>query len=474
MTPGKIEIGASRLRRRLKPLFLAVGLLLLGLWGLGCYEGLPPTMVIPTPGPQQSYLPMDFSPGTRVEQGLIYFYDQSQYAEYKNEGGRNQIPAGTDDFYIKRGSVLSIIGASTTQIQWPDLVDDTLAAVYGNPDLFGFQAATDREPGFYEGAIVPNTNEFMPDCLVSGSCGPTWYSYNHVQFQWARKDTLVGTTTSSTSGSATTWTVRSQNQVRDQLRDTYIPSYYEADWLWSVTPGSGIFMHGWTLTSERDNVIPEGTGSPVRQRNPVFLWLSQLSLGPTNTNEIEYTSLDQCLDAMWGEVLLHPIQLAGADFQEGERFVTWTYVGADSSEIRRRVDEGNTREQLRCSGSGVPPPPEVPMDSSAFPIYFFMLLARYEVTVERLYDVLQWRLGNNIVGLYGEPDGVIDVVKLKVLVNVVAPEEKVAQQVDLYLMRGIGLVVQQTGLDVFDISRLREATVDGTYYPPEFFNYADQ
>jgi hypothetical protein len=113
------------------------------------------------------------------------------------------------------------------------------------------------------------------------------------------------------------------------------------------------------------------------------------------------------------------------------------------------------------------------MDSSAFAIFYFQLLTRYEVSVERVYDVLEWRSGNNVVGEYGARDGIVDAVKLHVLVNIVAPDNQVAQQVDLYLMRGIGLVVQQTGLTVFDVSRLREATIDGQYFPPTYFKYAD-
>jgi hypothetical protein len=119
------------------------------------------------------------------------------------------------------------------------------------------------------------------------------------------------------------------------------------------------------------------------------------------------------------------------------------------------------------------PPLDVPLDSTAFPIFYFSLLARYEVSVEFVYDVLEWRSGSTMVGEYGTPDGLVDVVKLAVRMYVVAPEDDLAQQVDLYLMRGIGPVVQQTGILVFDVSRLREAQVDGVYYPPETFKYAD-
>ncbi len=438
----------------------------------GCYEGMPPTFVIPPSGEPPVFLPRDFQLGTLPSLGLLYFYDQSRFTEYKNEGGRNQIPPETEPRFIKRGSVLGIIGASTAQVAQPDTTDPELARVYNDPRLFGFEPATDRAPGFYEGTTVIDAATFMPPCMAAGNCGPTWWSYNHVQFQWSRKDSLAGTTMSATSGGATTWVMRSQNEVSQSLRETHLPSRYAADWWWSVVPGRGIFQHGMTLTAERDEVKEVGTGAPKRQRNPTFFWLSQRSLGATDQNQIEYTTLDQCVDAMWGDLLLYPLQLSGADFQVGDRYVTWTYVGADSAEIRRRVTQGDEREQLRCSGSGVTPA-EVPLDSSAFPIFYFTLLVRYDVVVERVYDVLEWRSGNNVVGEYGARDGIADAVKLVIQVFLAAPREKLVQRVDLYLMRGIGVVVQQNGLDVLDVSRLREAQIDGQIFPPEYFKYVD-
>ncbi len=448
-------------------------------WVTGCYDGLPPTMQIPDTGEPIDFIPPppDFTPGTSTRLGVLYFYDQSTYTVYTNEGGRNQIPPGADP-YIRRGGVLSIIGATAAQVVKPDTVDAVLAAVYGNPDLFGFEPAVGRAPGFDVGERIDHATDFMPACMSSGTCADSYWSYNHVQFQWARRIVLMGTTTSSTSAGATTWILRDSCHVRESLRTTYLPAVYTSDSWWSVVPGRGIFLHGMHLVAERDEIVMQG-GSPPRQRNPTLLWVSQLSLGGgvSNQNEVQYTSLDQCVDAMWGDIDLYPLQLTGSDLQVGDRTITWTYVSADSAEIRRRVTgfdhgEGSEFEQIRCSAQGSPPL-DVPLDSAAFPIFYFKLLVRYEVDVERLYDVLEWKSGNNVVGRYGDPDGVVDVVKLVARVYVVSPHDELAQQVDLYLMRGIGIVVQQTGIEVFDISRLREAQVNGQYFPPEYFGYAD-
>ncbi len=437
----------------------------------GCYEGLPPTPQIPEGGQPPVFLPPDLPLGTTPQRGLLYFYDDSQYTEYKNEGGRNQIPPETDEArFVRRNSVLSIIGASQAQIIRPDTVDAVLGSVYSNPQLFGFEPAGGRTPGFYEGERVSNATDFMPACMANGNCAESFWVYNHKENKWRRRSFLAGTTTASTSQGGFIWIVRDTAKVRDSDRLTHIPAQYAADALWSVVPGRGLFVHGMTLTAERDN-FPEA-GSPERQNNPTFVWLAQLKLGARDPNQPIYTTLDQCIDGMWGDFESFPLQLTGTDLQVGDRYVTWTYVKTDADEIRRRVTEGNELEQLRCSGSGVPPL-DVPLDSTAFPIFYFSLLARYEVSVEFVYDVLEWRSGSTVVGEYGTPDDVVDVVKLAVRMYVVAPEDDLAQQVDLYLMRGIGPVVQQTGILVFDVSRLREAQVDGVYYPPETFKYAD-
>jgi len=443
-------------------------------WLTGCYDGMPPTMQIPDTGEPTEFIPPppDFRPGSETQLKLLYFFDQSVYRIFTNDaGGPTQIPPGADA-YKRRGEVLSIIGATAGQIIKPDTVDAVLAGVYGNPDLFGFEPAVGRAPGFDVGQQGGNSTDFMPACMSAGSCAESYWSYNHVQFQWSRRTMLAGTTTSSTSAGATTWIVRDSCRVRDSDRLTFLPAVYTADSWWSVVPGQGIFLHGMHLIAERDEVIEQG-GSPPRQRNPQLLWVSQLSLGGgiSNQNEVPYTTIDQCIDGMWGDIQLYPLQLVGPDLQVGQRTITWTYVGADSAEIRRRVTQGTDLEQARCSAQGAAPP-DVPLDSAAFPIFFFRLLARYEVDVERLYDVLEWKSGNNIVGRYGAPDGVVDVVKLMVRVHVEALGRP-AQRIDLYLMRGIGLVVQQTGLVAFDISRLREAQVNGQYFPPEYFSYAD-
>ena len=455
---------------------LLLGCLALGV--TGCYEGLPPTAQIPESGPPEVFLPPDMQLGTQPERGLLYLYDESKYVEYKNEGGRNQIPPETDrELYVRRNSLLSIINASGGQLIRPDTVDAVLASVYANPQLFGFEPARGLTPGFYEGAKGGNAADFMPACMADGNCAETFWVYNHKENKWRRRSFLAGTTSAPTNQGGFIWIVRDTNRVREgpggRDRASHLPSVYAADAWWSVVPGRGLFVHGMTLTAERDNfpdALPPPRPLPERQNNPTFLWLAQLKLGARDPNQAIFTTLDQCLDAMWGDFDLHPLQLTGAELQVGDRYVTWTYVKTDADEIRRRVTEGNELEQLRCSGSGIPPL-DVPLDSTAFPIFYFSLLARYEVSVEFVYDVLQWRAGTAVVGEYGTPDGVVDVVKLVVRMYVVAPEDALAQQVDLYLMRGIGPVVQQTGILVFDSSRLQEAQINGVYYPPETFKY---
>jgi hypothetical protein len=466
---------SNRDPRILRALVHAAALVLLV---AGCESGLPPTHLISPSGAPEDFLPEGVVLGTVSGTDSLYFYDPHRFALY------NYV-TGTPVQFIKRGRTLSIVGATLDQINHPDQVagsdGDVLRSVYSRPSLFGFEPVTEGNPGFRAGATVSGASQFLP---LSAASGPSWWDYNHVQFLWTRRDTLVGRGDASTGSG---WRLRSQNRARATETDTFIPSLYNSDLLVDVVPGSGIFFRGWTLTAERDEILPPGVfGTRQPQRNPRFLWVSKGTLGAPlgsvpDPNQSTVTTVDQCVDDMWGDVQLFPVQMCGADFQVGDQYVTWTYVSTDSAEIRRRSTQGSDLEELRCSGTGtIPDDIEGRVDNALFPVFYLSLLARYEIDVENVYDQLEWRLGNTVVGLYGPADGVIDVVKLAVTVTLGSPKELIVQKVDLYLQRGIGIVVQVTGIpsyyggtNLFDVSRLRECMVDGVHNPAFFF-YADQ
>ncbi len=456
----------------------------LGLWFVGCESGMPPTHVIPETGDPTDYLPPGvITPGTQLFTDSLYVYDRRRFTLYSTTR-QPFVPVGTNRRFIKRGEVLSIPGATQAQIRNPTTVPgpdgDLLRQIYSRPYLFGFEIGDAATAGFIAGSRYENSETLLP---LNGG-GPSWWDYNHVQFQWTRRDTLAGPAVVSTSLGGPDWRVRTLASVRADLATNFQPANYRQDIVYSVLPGRGLFLHGFTLVAERDEVVPEDEFRvPQPQRNPRFLWVAKGGLGGTSTSEREFTSLDQCVDGLWGEIEQFPVQLGGRDVQVGERYVTWTYVTADSAAIRRRAlgpaasgGLTSTRDSLRCIGFGVPPQ-NVPVDSPAFPIFYMSLLARYEVKVERMFDQFQFRIGNSVVGSYGTADGVTDVVKLVVEVSVGSPVESIVQRSDLYLMRGIGLVVQQVGTDpnriLVDTSRLRQATIDGVLFDQAFFGYQD-
>ncbi|MFQ5601162.1 MAG: hypothetical protein ACE5G2_11500 [Candidatus Krumholzibacteriia bacterium] len=466
-------LGHPKRSRRSRNLLILIALGSLGAVCFpGCEKGLGPTELIRSDGSPADFLPPGgVAPGATHEVGLLYFYDTQQYREYFRDKDP-KYPDGTDERFIKRGVVLSKLGATIGERRRPDLVDATLAAVYGNPRLFGFEPAADGEPGFRAGARLLNADEFFP--LAEGG-GPSWWEYNHVQLQWVRKDTLIGpeTSPSPTSMGGPEWRLRSINRVRADLRNKFLPSLYNSDLIVSSIPGVGVFFHGYHLVAERDEVVPEGEFRvPEQQRNPRFLWLWQRALGNPDPNSPVVTTIDQCLDGLWGRLDMFPVQLTGAHIQVGDRYTTWTYVTVDSTALRLRVQEGTEREQLRCSGSGVVPE-DVPLESAAFPTFFFSLLARYQIDAEEVFDQLVWFVGNDTVGKYGTVDGVPDVIKFVVRVYLGAPVEGLVQKLDLYYQRNVGLVVQVTGnrLASRDITRLRRAMVNGQEYTEEDFSY---
>jgi hypothetical protein len=266
--------------------------------------------------------------------------------------------------------------------------------------------------------------------------------------------------------------LRSTNVVSPTHASTYLPASYNFDMAVSVIPGNGIFFHGWTLISERDDVIPEGESrAPVRQRNPRLLWAEQLSIGSSNPNEVVFTSVDQCVDGMWGELQQYPLQWTGAETQIGDRYSACTFLRIDEVELFRRIARGTPRERLRCSGSGLEVPFEI---GSPFPPFLDSTLpVEFQVAAERAYDQLEWRLGNNVVGRYGAADGTIDVVKFVVTITASDPIPTVVYQADFYCMRGIGVVVQEAGRNITDVTRLRRAMIDGRLFDESSFEYRD-
>ena len=431
----------------------------------GCEEGKPPYSVIE--GDRPDYLPpgaVDL--GSRPDMGELYLFDGALYRTYPP-------PVGVDSRFVKRGEVLGPLDATNDELLRPDLVDDTLAMVYANPKLLGFQrAAIGTPPGFVLGSPVGPATAFFP---LHNDNGASVWRYNHDTLTWSRSDTLIGPDVAPPSQNVAgqVWRIQTRNVVRTDLRFTFRPTPYTFEQLWSAT-SAGIFMHAFHIISERVEVIPpEEFRPPEPQRNPRMLWLPIGSLGALDPNQTVPTSIDQCLDGLWGTLDLFPIQLTEGELQVGQKRTTWTYLSVDPDSLQHRLLHGSPLQQLRCSGTGIE---EVPV----FPTGQFSLLARYESVVEDAFDFFELRGGqagtNAIVGKYGtENDGVLDVVRLVVIMYLGAPVETPVQRLELYLQRNIGLVVQISGIfpDTRSRARLRSCVVDGTAYDEAYFSYAD-
>jgi hypothetical protein len=453
--------------------FAACGVLgALALWSSGCQEGMPPTHLIPEGGDPGDHLPPDGAVlGTQVFTDSLFVYDRQRFALYfRNRSPK--FPSETDARFIRRDEVLSVVNATQDQIRRPDLVagedGDFLREIYSKPYLFGFAGGDAQTQGFVAGETFEGTHELMP---ISGE-GDRWV-YFHEE-QWSRQDQVRNQVFASTSVGGPEWLIRGVCINGDST--SFVPGRYAQDIWVSSVPSKGIFFHGWTLVAERDRFNVDGEVLDQAQRNPRFLWIEQGAFPGSSVSVREFTGVDQCVDGLWGEVEFFPVQLAAENVRVGQRFVTWTYISADSSQIRLRANgpelsngETTERDSLRCVGYGVPPQ-DVEVDNPGFPVYYMSLLARYEVSVERMYDQLQWRLNPddpNPVGRYGVAgDGVIDAVKFVIRVMVDVPDQElVLQRLELYLMRGIGLVVQMSGTsansDERDVSRLQRATIDG-------------
>jgi hypothetical protein len=436
-----------------------------GLGVAGCEEGKPPYSVID--GDRPDYLPPGaIELGSRPDLGELYVFDGALYRTYPP-------PVGVDSRFVKRGEVLGPLDATNDELLRPDLVDDTLAMVYANPKLLGFQrAALGSPPGFVLGSAIGPATDFFP---LANDRGASLWRYNHDTLTWSRSDTLIGQDVAppSQNVAAPVWRIQSRNVARTDLRFTYKPTPYSFEQLWSAT-ADGIFMHAFHIVSERVELIPpEEFRPPEPQRNPRMLWLPIGSLGTPDPNQPIPTSIDQCLDGMWGTLDLFPVQLTEGDLQVGQKRTTWTYLSVDPDSLQHRLLYGNELEQLRCAGTGIE-------DVPVFPTGQFSLLARYESVVEDALDFYELKGGqagtNAVVGVYGtEDDGVLDIVRLVVTMYLGAPVETPVQRLELYLQRDIGLVVQFSGIfaDTRSKTRLRSCVVNGTVYDEAYFSYAD-
>jgi len=352
----------------------------------------------------------------------------------------------------------------------PDLADSTgtLARVYADPRLFGFipgnpaavSCDTMVEGPKMRGAtgeIVP-VEEFMP---LRSDAGPSWWEYNHNGGVWDRTDTLVALTQPEQDAVLTARMMnmpvarlRTLNEARGDLMETFTPARYGSEVLASVVPGTGIFFHGWTLVAERVEILPKDANqSPRMQTNPRFLWLSIGGSGTLIWEKGPPASVDQCLDGVEGILEFKPLQLCGPNIQIGDIYTTWTYLSVDSADVGRHVRSPIPAQRDRCRFSGVLP---------AFPTGTFSILAQFEVRAERELDQLKLVRGKDeVVGLYGQADGVNDLIQFTITMSVGAPVVARTQYLEIYYMRGVGEVARRTGIVDRPTTRLKRAMING-------------
>jgi hypothetical protein len=217
--------------------------------------------------------------------------------------------------------------------------------------------------------------------------------------------------------------------------------------------------------------------------------LSRDALGISDPNTPIPSAIDQCLDALWGTLDLHPVRLAGqlpgspagtpeGTIRVGDRISTWTYLSVDSDDLAPRLGDPNARPPKdpipSCAGAGVEVAPQFPTGS-------FSLLLRYEAVIENAYDFWEERGGqagaSALVGRYGQADdgGEIDVVKLVVTLWLGAPTIQPTERIEIYLQRDIGPVIYRTGIRGTTAlrARLRDCVIQGQTFDRAYFTYAD-
>jgi hypothetical protein len=421
--------------------------------------------VIPPDATPPEYLPpTGVAPGTTLSLGQLYRFDRTRYQLYPPY-------PGTPERYIKRDSILAPRGQSVDPqgrlrdpaLRFPDLVDPSLRPIYDDPRLFGFIAGDAGQGAFESGPVVDGSQSFFPLHL-----NDRWV-YNHNSNDWTRTDQVVEFTTASTSGGlSNVAVVRSTNEAGFG-RDAYYkpPVYASTNLVGPEVPGlgTGLFFHGWSLIAERAVALADrgcATCEPIWQRNPRPLWISSGSF---------FLPVDICIDGLPAELRFAALQIAGDPVRIGELYTTWTYIEVDTEQLRQRVEA--RRETGECGTEIVTGRDTL----RTFPTGTFSLLARFESRAERAYDYLELRnsLGN-LIGSYGERDaaGRPDVIKFTVKMFTTGyGGESPALLAQIFYARGIGEVVRFTGsnLDTRSTTRLRQATIDGVDYPPEFFQY---
>jgi len=462
--------------------FVAACSLMAALWVMGCESGMPPFEVVGGDTSPDFLPPEGIAPGTTSDFDSLYVYDGTKYNIFDPE------PA-TPFELIKRGKILAPAGASVSDKIRPDLVDETLARVYANPHLLGFSRAADPAQSnfFMAGPIVGDAADFYP---LDNSMGISRWFYNQQQFEWTRRDSLIGPDFAPDSQGVVpgqVWRLSVRSTVRADFKATYKPNIYDFDYLTSSVPGRGIFWHAYTIISERVEKLDED-GVPQPQRNPRTPWLSRDALGLSDPNSPIPSAIDQCLDDLWGTLELHPVRLAGqlpgspagtpeGTMRVGDRITTWTYLAVDSDELAPRLGDPTRVPPIEpiatCAGAGVDVAPQFPTGS-------FSILMRYEAVIEDAYDFWEERGGqagaNAVVGVYGEPsDGEIDVVKVVVTLWLGAPVEQPTERIEIYLQRGIGPVVYRTGVRIQTVlrARLRDCVINGQVFDQAFFQYQD-
>jgi hypothetical protein len=476
--PKRLEARTRLLRQ---PLLLIL-LVLPGLWMSSCEKGQAPYMVVGGSQPTDFLPPDGISPGITSDFDSLYYYDGTKYDVYAPQ------PA-TPFHLIKRGQILAPLGSSVSDLIRPDLLDDTLARVYARDHLLGFVRASDpgQRDTFQAGPIIGDASVFYP---LDNSAGPSSWFFNHNEFEWSRRDTLLGPDFAPDSQGAVpgqVWRTGVRSTVRADRRLTFLPNVFDIDYLISSVPGHGIFWHAYTIVSERVEQLAE-EGVPQVQRNPRSPWLSRDALGLSDPNSPIPSAIDQCLDGLWGTLDLYPVHLAGqlpgspagtaaGEMRVGDRITTWTYLSVDPADLAPRIGDPSARPPIepipQCAGAGVEVAPQ-------FPTGTFSLLLRYEAVVEDAYDVWEERGGqagaNAVVGRYGvQGDGVIDVVKLVVTLWLGAPVVQATERIEIYLQRDIGPVVYRTGIRGTTAlrTRLRNCVVNGQVFGPTYFSYQD-
>jgi len=431
-----------------------------------CEEGRAPYPVIDPDGTPSDFLPEDgVTPSTIRTDGLIYRFDRTRFRVFA------PLP-GTDPRFVRRDSVLAlnaagVPGAPQSLLLRPDLSDPTLAAVYADPRLFGFEAAPPASVGFVAGRRTSSAADFYPI-----QPGNRW-DMNHNGREWTAVDSVLGPTPPppTAAGMPVTRVVLT-SRARPDLRNAFQPAVFDQFADFTVAPGVGIYYHAWQLTAER--VVPRDRRPPGtlidRQRNPRFLWLPVgQSNDPTGLNQV---SLDHCVDELPAYLELVPLKITDDEIQEGATYTTWTYLTIDTNVLRQRL---NTERELpgggRCGFEFV-----TGMDTlRLFPTRSFRMLVRFDCSVQRIVDQVTLIQGESVLGRYPKTATANSMVKFRIVMTASSGFGEVpAQLVDLWLQRGIGPVIRDNG--VFELrrsrARLRSAVVNGVVYPPDASNPA--